>query len=111
MREAIIAGMEAESAALCLQMVLAITIAKPLVWVPSFIPAYGFRAAGDVRFSMLTATLTMWLCRVALSVFLMRSAGMGPMGVWIGMFADWTVRSVIFTVHFLRGKWLRFHLI
>lgn len=106
-----LAGMEAESAALCLQMVLAITIAKPLVWVPSFIPAYGFRAAGDVRFSMITATLTMWLCRVALSVFLMRSAGMGPMGVWIGMFADWTVRSVIFTVHFLRGKWLRFHLI
>lgn len=106
-----LAGMEPESAALCLEMVLAITIVKPLVWVPSFVPPYGMRAAGDVRFTMIAATLTMWLCRVALSVFLMRYCNSGPMGVWIGMFADWTVRSVIFTVHFLRGKWLRFHVL
>lgn len=102
----LLAGMEPASRVLCLEMVLAITIVKPLVWVLSFVPAYGMRAAGDVRFSMITATLTMWLCRVALSVFLMRVCKIGPMGVWIGMFADWTVRSVIFTVHFIRGKWL-----
>lgn len=107
----ILAGMDADSAALCLKMTLAITIVKPLVWVPSFIPAYGLRAAGDVRFSMVTASLTMWLCRVALSVYLMRVAGIGPMGVWIGMFADWTVRSVIFSIRFVRGKWLRFRVI
>lgn len=106
-----LAGMEAESAALCLEMVLAITIVKPIVWVPSFIPAYGMRAAGDVRFSMMTATLTMWLCRVALSVCLMRFCGVGPMGVWIGMFADWTIRSVIFTIRFVHGKWLNFHVL
>ncbi len=106
-----IAGMEAESAAICLQMVLAITIFKPIFWVLSFVPAYGLRAAGDVRFSMITATLTMWLCRVALAVFLMRFCSSGPMGVWIGMFADWGIRSIIFTVRFLHGKWLRFHVV
>lgn len=107
----VLAGMEQESAALCLQMVLAITIAKPVFWVLSFIPAYGLRAAGDVKFSMITATLTMWLCRVALSVFLMRYCKTGPMGVWIGMFADWAIRSVIFSVRFLRGKWLNFRVV
>lgn len=107
----VLAGMSEESTALCMQMILAITIVKPLLWVPSFTPPNGIRAAGDVRFSMITATLTMWLCRVALSIFLMRVVKTGPIGVWYGMFADWGVRGVIFTIRFVRGKWLRFKVI
>lgn len=107
----VLAGMSEESTALCMQMILAITIVKPLLWVSSFTPPNGLRAAGDVRFSMITATLTMWLCRVALSIFLMRVVKTGPIGVWYGMFADWGVRGVIFTIRFVRGKWLRFKVI
>lgn len=107
----VLAGMSEESTALCMQMILAITIVKPLLWVPSFTQPNGLRAAGDVRFSMITATLTMWLCRVALSIFLMRVVKTGPIGVWYGMFADWGVRGVIFTIRFVRGKWLRFKVI
>lgn len=107
----VLAGMSEESTALCMQMILAITIVKPLLWVPSFTPPNGLRAAGDVRFSMITATLTMWLCRVALSIFLMRVVKTGPIGVWYGMFADWGVRGVIFTIRFVRGKWLGFKVI
>lgn len=107
----VLAGMSEESTALCMQMILAITVVKPLLWVPSFTPPNGLRAAGDVRFSMITATLTMWLCRVALSIFLMRVVKTGPIGVWYGMFADWGVRGVIFTIRFVRGKWLRFKVI
>ena len=100
-----LAGMEQESASLCFQMMIAITIVKPLVWVLSFIPAYGMRAAGDVRFSMIVATCTMWFCRVALAIFCMSYLGVGPMGVWIGMFADWTIRGVIFGLRYFSGKW------
>lgn len=107
----VLAGMSEESTALCMQMILAITIVKPILWVPSFTPPNGLRAAGDVRFSMITATLTMWLCRVALSIFLMRVVKTGPIGVWYGMFADWGVRGVFFTIRFVRGKWLRFKVI
>ena len=106
-----LAGMEAESAELCFQMMIAITVVKPLVWVLSFIPAYGMRAAGDVRFSMVTATCTMWLCRVALAVFCMRVLGVGPMGVWIGMFADWSIRAVIFTLRYFGGKWIKMRIV
>lgn len=101
-----LAGMETESAALCLQMVKAITIAKPLTWTFSFVIAYGLRAAGDVKFSMLVSTSTMWFCRVALCVFLVKVFHMGPMAVWIGMFADWTIRGFIFAGRYLSGKWL-----
>lgn len=103
----ILAGMEAESLQMCFEMLLAITIVKPLLWPVSFIPAYGLRAAGDVKFSMIVATCTMWFCRVALAAYLIRFAGVGPMGVWIGMFADWGIRSFIFGGRVLSGKWLK----
>jgi putative MATE family efflux protein len=102
-----LAGMESNAASMCLEMVTVITIVKPLVWVGSFIIAYGLRAAGDVKFSMTVSTITMWCCRVALCIFLVRVYHFGPMAVWIGMFADWTIRAVIFSVRFVSGKWLR----
>ncbi|MCM1182184.1 MAG: MATE family efflux transporter [Roseburia sp.] len=103
----ILAGMERVSADMCFEMVTAITIVKPLVWVGSFIIAYGLRAAGDVRFSMIVSTITMWCCRVALCIFLVRVYSFGPMAVWIGMFTDWTIRAVIFSARFLSGRWLK----
>lgn len=106
-----LAGMETESMRLCYEMLASITVMKPLTWGLSFIPAYGFRAAGDIRFSMITATCTMWFCRVALAVFLIRVMNFGPMGVWIGMFADWTIRGIIFTIRFFSEKWMGKHII
>ena len=101
-----LAGMEEESAKLCLYMLGWITVIKPIFWPLSFALPYGLRAAGDVRFSMLISTATMWLCRVTLATFLIRVLGFGPMGVWIGMFADWGIRAVIFSFRFAGGKWI-----
>ena len=103
----ILGGMEKESADMCFHMVMWITIMKPLVWTMAFVPGYGLRAAGDVKFSMIVSCCTMWACRFCLCVFLIRVMGFGPMGVWIGMFADWTVRSIIFTWRFHSRKWLQ----
>lgn len=102
-----LAGMEPESAKLCIEMVTAITIAKPLFWAFSFIPGYGMRAAGDVKFSMITSTLTMWCLRVVLCIFLVKTYNMGPMAVWYGMFADWAVRGIVFTLRFRGDRWLQ----
>lgn len=103
----ILGGMEKESADMCFHMVMWITIVKPLVWIMAFIPGYGLRAAGDVKFSMIVSCCTMWACRFCLCVFLIRVMGFGPMGVWIGMFADWTLRGIIFTWRFHSQKWLQ----
>ena len=102
----IFGGMELESARLCIFMVTCITIVKPIIWTMAFIPAYGLRAAGDVKFSMTVSVLSMWLCRVTLATLLARVFHMGPIAVWIGMFTDWGIRSVIFTLRFRSRKWL-----
>lgn len=106
----ILAGMETEAAVLCLEMALAITIAKPLFWVPAFTLVSGMRAAGDVKFSMITSSITMWVCRVSFTM-LLAHIGMGPMAVWLGMFSDWIVRGIIFTIRFFSGRWLAHKLV
>lgn len=106
-----LAGMEHASARLCFEMVTFITIVKPICWVPSFIPPYGLRAAGDVKFSMIVSCCTMWLCRVSLCIYLCRVWGFGPIAVWIGMACDWMLRSIIFTARFHSRKWLNHHVI
>lgn len=78
-----IAGMEPESAKMCLYMMGWITIIKPIVWDGAFIPAYGLRAAGDVKYTMICSTLSMWLCRVALCRILIKYFGFGPIAVWL----------------------------
>lgn len=102
---------EKASADLCFNMVTFITIVKPICWVLAFIPPYGLRAAGDVKFSMITSCCTMWLCRVSLCIYLCRVWGFGPIAVWIGMACDWTLRSIIFTIRFHSRKWLKHHVI
>ena len=101
-----IAGMEPASADMCFYMMTVITIVKPIIWVPAFIPPYGLRAAGDVKFSMILSTCSMWIFRVSLCIYLCRVQEFGPIAVWIGMFTDWTVRGIIFTIRFHRRKWL-----
>lgn len=98
-------GMEPQAAAMTVRLTLIICAVKPIVWMTSFIPAYALRAAGDVRFTMLVSSITMWSCRVVVATVLMRAFHTGPLGVWIGMFADWSVRSVIFLLRLHGDRW------
>ena len=106
-----IGGMEPESAKMCLFMMGWITVVKPIVWVLAFIPGYGMRAAGDVKFSMILSCISMWIFRVSLCVFLCRVMGFGPIAVWIGMFTDWTVRAIVYMFRFHSRKWLEHQVI
>lgn len=106
-----VGGMEPESAKMCLFMMGWITVVKPLVWVLAFIPAYGMRAAGDVKFSMILSCISMWICRVSLCIFLCRVMGFGPIAVWIGMFTDWTVRGIVYMIRFRSRKWMNHQVI
>lgn len=103
----ILGNMEAVSAEMCVYMMTVITIVKPLVWVMAFVPAYGMRAAGDVKFSMIVSCSSMWMFRVSLAMLLCRCTDIGPMGVWVAMFTDWTVRAMIFFRRYKSRRWLR----
>jgi len=89
-----------------------------VLWPAAFCLPSAFRAASDVRFTMIFSILSMWLFRVALAYVLAPEAvslfgvisfpacNLSIIGVWIGMGADWLFRAVVFTVRMIRGKWL-----
>jgi putative MATE family efflux protein len=66
------------------------------------------KSTSDVRYTMVCAILSMILMRVGLS-YLMTTQylqfQLGAMGLWIGMVADWTLRSILFTSRIISGKW------
>lgn len=101
-----LAGMEPEAADLVFKMMIYITVTKPFVWILSFVPGYGMRAAGDIKYSMIWTTISMWVVRVASTIVLIRVFNVGPIGVWIGMSLDWLVRAIIFGYRFFSNKWL-----
>lgn len=101
-----VSGMERDVALLTRKLTWFVHAIKPFAWCLSFIPAYGFRAAGDVKFPMIVSMTTMWTCRVAIVMVLARVFGLGPVSVWIGMASDWCVRSICFFIRFRSGKWL-----
>ncbi len=81
------------------------------VYAWSFVPVNAFRASGETRYSMVLAIASMFTFRVGLSYVLGAWMQMGLLGVWIGMWADWSCRSVFNAFHFRRGNWLKRKLI
>ena len=72
-----LAKMESESAKLAIWLTRIVFAYKIIFWTPSFLPGYGLRAAGDVKFNMITFTLSMWICRVVVTIFLVHTFHMG----------------------------------
>lgn len=106
-----LSGMEPDAAEMTVRVMLIISIVKPFLWPLAFVPANGMRAAGDVKFGMIASSVSMWIFRVALSVILTRFLNMGLVGIWCGYFADWTVRSIVFTLRYRGESWSRHHVI
>jgi putative MATE family efflux protein len=74
-------------------------------WALSFALPNALRAAGDARFVMVAASISMWTIRVSFAYLLTYALGLGPIGVWFAMGGDFFVRGTIFTTRWLRGKW------
>ena len=75
------------------------------VWVFSFALPNALRAAGDVRFVMISATISMWTIRVSAAYIMAYFLGVGPISVWIAMGIDMTIRAACFLIRWLKGSW------
>ena len=80
-------------------------ISMALGWSMSFILPSALRAAGDARYVMIIAIISMWTVRVSAAYFFVFALGLGPLGVWIAMGADFAVRGVSYFLRWIRGKW------
>ncbi|MDR1970339.1 MAG: MATE family efflux transporter [Treponema sp.] len=81
----------------CLSMILA--------WPLSFALPNALRAAGDAKYVMWVATISMWTVRVSMSYIFTFALGFGPLGVWLAMGGDFICRGSFYLVRWLRGRW------
>ena len=111
-------GQSGEISALARQLLLYHGIVSIVIWPIGFCLPPTFRAANDVRFTMVVSTLSMWVFRVALGyvmaleqvsvfgLFSLPGLGLGVFGVWLAMTVDWLFRATLFGWRFFSGKWL-----
>lgn len=110
--------LQGESARLTKQLIFYHVAVEVILWPIAFTMPNAFRAAGDVRYTMVVSMVSMWAFRILLAYFLvldqvsmlgltLPGLNLGIMGIWIAMTVDWAVRGSLFFVHYIRGKWLR----
>ncbi len=106
-----LAGFDDPTTRLTLEVMLVISIVKPILWPLAFTPENGTRAAGDVNYNMIVSIISMWVCRVGLTTILCRFMGVGLIGIWCGYFLDWAVKSIFFIIRYRGDKWTRHQVI
>jgi Na+-driven multidrug efflux pump len=80
-------------------------ISMALGWPLSFGLPNALRAAGDARYVMIVAVVSMWTVRVSAAYLLVYPLGVGPLGVWLAMGADFVVRGTCYLTRWRRGAW------
>jgi putative MATE family efflux protein len=80
-------------------------IAMILAWPLSFALPNALRAAGDARYVMWVATISMWTVRVSMAYIFTFALGLGPLGVWLAMGCDFVSRGSFYLGRWLRGRW------
>ena len=96
-------GLTPAAAAMAIQVLRWCSVFDLLFWPMSFSLPNALRASGDARFTMIVSMCSMWIFRIGFSYLLVPQIGL--LGVWVAMFIDWIVRSVVFLIRFLSGRW------
>ena len=94
-----------EASSTAWELIVCHTVCAVVFWPSSFTLPNALRAAGDVKFTMLTSIVSMWIFRIGLSYVLGAWLQLGVLGVWIAMTVDWVFRAALFIQRFLREKW------
>ena len=94
-----------EALAIAVQILRIHSIFMIVGWPMSFTLPNALRAAGDGKFVMAAAALSMWIVRVGCAYLFALGFGLGPLGVWLGMGCDFITRGTVYLLRWRGGKW------
>lgn len=99
-------NLSAKSMLIAIQMIISHSIMASIMHPFAFTLTHSFRAASDVKYSMVVAIVSMWTFRVGLSYVFAKYFNMGVMSVWYAMYCDWVVRTAFYMTRYFKGTWL-----
>ena len=94
-----------ETSGYATQIMILHSIMAMIFWPAAIALPNVFRAANDVRFTMVVGVTSMWLSRIACAFIFGKYMGFGVFGAWIAMVLDWVVRAIFNVIHYRCGKW------
>lgn len=94
-----------QTAVLTTKMVLVHTLGAIIIWPLTFVLPSSMRAAGDVRFAMITSVASMFVFRLGAAYLFALNWGMEALGIWYAMLCDWGFRAIIFCLRWICGGW------
>lgn len=71
----------------------------------------GFRAAGDIKWTMYCSIFSTVVCRVILSIILGLWMNLGVIGIALAMVGDWAIKTFLVVLRYRSGKWIHKKLI
>ena len=74
-------------------------------WVFSYVVPPLMRGAGDSNFASVNSAFTVTFVRYPLAYYFCVVQGMGAYGLYLAMFADFTIKGTVNAAYFLWGKW------
>lgn len=102
-------GLSPETLELAAVLVLIHDGCGMVLWPASFTLPNVLRAANDVKFPMCVSIASMLVMRLAGGYVLAVLFGLGAVGIWLAMVADWVVRVIFFVGRYKSGKWKTFY--
>ena len=95
-----------EAGRIAFVLIILHSILSMLIWPIAFTLPNTFRAASDVRFTMVVSIISMWIFRIGGSYLFVLGGNLGVLGVWLAMFVDWFIRCGLFAWRFVGERWL-----
>ena len=93
------------------QIIILHGIMMTLIWPYGYMLPIIFRSSGDAKFPMIVSIISMVICRILFSYILAVIFNMGMMGTWYAMFLDWILKAIIYTYHYIKGKWMNYQVV
>lgn len=87
------------------QIMIFHSVMAMISWPLAFTLPNAFRAANDVKYTMVVGVISMWVFRIIFAFLLGKYIGLGVFGTWIAMVLDWYVRAIFFVIRYRSGKW------
>ncbi len=104
-------SLSAEAARYALILIIIHNSLNGSICAISYALASGLRAAGDARYTMISAIVSSVVVRGVFAFLFGLVLGWGVIGIAIAMVLDWSVKAVMVWVRYKSGKWKTFKVI